>query len=236
MKKVSEIAPIQKTSSDNAAESPQNNPPEVSTDLINELFRLMLTHCGGSYREFKDDELRRKDLKKIWGERLCDSGLTTMEQIQVGVKHLISKNMPFIPNVNEFIVWCKTPKDWPSLEKLIENTNSYRKQKQDPAYIKWQYGKLFKFRPLVKHFYTKLDWFYLDRAGEMRIKNDHFAEVYQELIASGWKESDYEEPIAIESDFSKAERRRSKMTSREIKEEKEKSNKSRLEALKGLNL
>ena len=74
--------------------------------FVNELFKQLAGIFPGWRAAFPDEQIANQ-AKRQWLTGLVENGVTTPEQIEMGLKAARSADTPFIPSVGQFIEWTK---------------------------------------------------------------------------------------------------------------------------------
>lgn len=137
MKNVSTM--VRRTNANQVVSGLQSDPisipsRKISRDasmLVNKLFSELQAIFPTWRNTFPNEEVLNH-AKKTWVKGFVDAGITSINQIKLGVKHARASKSPFWPAVGEFIDWCKPlPEDFglPSREdafaEAIGNLGSY---------------------------------------------------------------------------------------------------------------
>jgi hypothetical protein len=96
-----------------------NNLDPHITDVVNKLFAFFYSICRGFEKQYQDP--KRLNLEKTqWIKAFMDTGINTLEKIQLGVKRCRLESPINTPTIGQFIQWCTPePQDvgLPTLEK-----------------------------------------------------------------------------------------------------------------------
>lgn len=246
MKNVSEITHNLTIQPEDSSNRERASAGEDFTATLNRLFSLISASCRWAYSKLKSDDVYRTTVKKLWGEALLEAGITTMQQMAGGVAKIKSKEIEDIPDVNDFIEWCSYPdrSDWPSLDKLIKQMDSYQRYKKDPNYYIQRYGKAFKFSEVVMEMNDfRVDWSIVNFTPLTRERDAIIDEAYSELKNSNWKLGDYNLRIEKQDEKTIKERARKEevkqldsRTKEELQRDKQKSKQAMSKALADLKI
>lgn len=84
----------------------QDTPAEQTAEIFNALFSALRAAFPASVHSFSDqsefDELRRQ-----WALAFRENGITTMEQVNAGLRIARRQERPFLPSPGQFIAWCR---------------------------------------------------------------------------------------------------------------------------------
>lgn len=84
----------------------QDTPAEQTAEIFNALFSALRAAFPASVHSFNDqsefDELRRQ-----WALAFRENGITTMEQVNAGLRAARRQEKPFLPSPGQFVAWCK---------------------------------------------------------------------------------------------------------------------------------
>ncbi|WP_236345698.1 replication protein P [Enterobacter cancerogenus] len=79
---------------------------EQTAEIFNALFSALRAAFPASVHSFNDqsefDELRRQ-----WALAFRENGITTMEQVNAGLRAARRQEKPFLPSPGQFVAWCK---------------------------------------------------------------------------------------------------------------------------------
>ncbi len=102
--------------------------------LFNELSKQLHATFPAMKSNFKDqrelDEFRRQ-----WVMAFSENGITTIDQINLGMKVARRQGTPFLPSPGQFITWCKQAQmqstGLPSVEEVLEEFHRYCRLRDD---------------------------------------------------------------------------------------------------------
>lgn len=84
----------------------KNQNAEHTAEIFNALFSALRAAFPASVHTFNDqdafDELRRQ-----WLMAFRENGITTMEQVNAGLRVARRQERPFLPSPGQFIAWCR---------------------------------------------------------------------------------------------------------------------------------
>ncbi|EPT0356784.1 replication protein P [unidentified bacterial endosymbiont] len=84
----------------------QDIPAEQTAEIFNALFSALRAAFPASVHTFSDqaeyDELRRQ-----WLLAFHENGITTMEQVNAGLRIARRQERPFLPSPGQFVAWCR---------------------------------------------------------------------------------------------------------------------------------
>lgn len=112
--------------------------PEIKDDnddahfayIFNELFKQLRAAFPASMATVREqgqiDELRRQ-----WTLAFRENGITTIEQINAGMRHARRQESPYIPSPGKFVSWCKDSKTvlGIGIEDVMAEFHRYAKEK-----------------------------------------------------------------------------------------------------------
>lgn len=79
---------------------------ENDAKVIGLLFKRLKSIFPAWRASFLDEESEH-EARKMWLSALNENGITTAEQIRIGLKKARKHNSPFWPSVGQFISWCE---------------------------------------------------------------------------------------------------------------------------------
>lgn len=89
-----------------SAEKPKQKVPEQAVQIFNELFRQLKAAFPALMATIKEqDELN--ELRRQWVMAFMENGITSMEQVNAGMKIARQQSTPFLPSPGQFVTWCK---------------------------------------------------------------------------------------------------------------------------------
>lgn len=83
--------------------------PDGAVAAVNQLFGQLRAIFPAWRQSFPDKDCYH-EAKRIWLETLVNAGITTVQQLQVGIEQAKKSEKPFFPSVGEFVTWCKADK------------------------------------------------------------------------------------------------------------------------------
>lgn len=154
---------------------------EHDAKFINELFRDILANKPGWRAAFagREPEQINEALKAIkiqWMKAFIEAGVSSQEQIAIGMKKLRADPKPFLPNAGQFIEWCKpNPEDYGLPDKHMAwneaATNSKVAQRRTH---KWSHPAVYKAASIV-------GWMEMSQASNQGPEKEEFAKAYQSV-------------------------------------------------------
>lgn len=126
--------------------------------------------------------------KKQWIKAFVENDINTMEQISAGFQIARKADTDFLPSCGKFISWCKPSPEtmgWPSAESCLRECVKFRNNQ------KLFTNKPIRCRPLIVELCKRVDWWLMNNVAtqqEQKKATAHFAEVYSELLKSGYVE------------------------------------------------
>lgn len=152
-----------------------NHRPELSraaTDLVNELFTsLKLAYPAWKQAFSTPEELAQT--KRSWVRTFVENGITSDDQIRLGMKRARADKSDFIPSAGKFVGWC-----FPTPEELglPSANNAYREaalNSHRPIAHAWSH-------PAVYQAGKETGWFFL-KSEPQRDTQAEFNKVYDDI-------------------------------------------------------
>lgn len=89
-----------------AAEKPKQKVPEQAIHIFNELFRQLKAAFPALMANIKtQDELN--ELRRQWVLAFAENGITSIDQVNAGMKLARQQETPFLPSPGQFVAWCR---------------------------------------------------------------------------------------------------------------------------------
>lgn len=87
---------------------PEMQTPKVeqTAEIFNSLFSALRAAFPASVSTFNDQEAFN-ELRRQWALAFRENGITTMEQVNVGLRVARRQERPFLPSPGQFIAWCR---------------------------------------------------------------------------------------------------------------------------------
>lgn len=77
--------------------------------IFNELFIQLQAAFPASMATIREQS-QLNEFRKQWMLAFLENGITTMDQVNAGMRHARKQDSPFIPSPGKFIAWCKDSK------------------------------------------------------------------------------------------------------------------------------
>ncbi|WP_304168279.1 replication protein P [Lonsdalea britannica] len=88
-----------------AAEKPKQQVPEQAIHIFNELFRQLKAAFPALMANIKtQDDLN--ELRRQWVLAFAENSITSIDQVNAGMKLARQQETPFLPSPGQFIAWC----------------------------------------------------------------------------------------------------------------------------------
>lgn len=87
-------------------EKPKQQVPEQAAQIFNELFRQLKAAFPALMTSIKDQN-DLNELRRQWVLAFIENGITSIEQVNAGMKIARQQATPFLPSPGQFIAWCK---------------------------------------------------------------------------------------------------------------------------------
>ncbi|HHX5192673.1 TPA: replication protein P [Yersinia enterocolitica] len=139
-----------------AADKPKQQVPEQAADIFNELFRQLKAAFPALMTSIKDQS-DLNELRRQWVLAFIENGITSIDQVNAGMKIARQQATPFLPSPGQFIAWCKQgatrAAGLPDADELYDMVMDYAKRRDmfssaeafpwpsNPAY--WMVTKLY---------------------------------------------------------------------------------------------
>ena len=89
-----------------AADKPKQQVPEQAAQIFNELFRQLKAAFPALMTSIKDQN-DLNELRRQWVLAFIENGITSIDQVNAGMKIARQQATPFLPSPGQFIAWCK---------------------------------------------------------------------------------------------------------------------------------
>lgn len=139
-----------------AADKPKQQVPEQAAQIFNELFRQLKAAFPALMTSIKDQS-DLNELRRQWVLAFIENGITSIDQVNAGMKIARQQATPFLPSPGQFIAWCKQgatrAAGLPDTDELYDMVMDYAKRRDmfssaeafpwpsNPAY--WMVTKLY---------------------------------------------------------------------------------------------
>ncbi|EKN3726488.1 DNA replication protein [Yersinia enterocolitica] len=139
-----------------AADKPKQQVPEQAAQIFNELFRQLKAAFPALITSIKDQS-DLNELRRQWVLAFIENGITSIDQVNAGMKIARQQATPFLPSPGQFIAWCKQgatrAAGLPDADELYDMVMDYAKRRDmfssaeafpwpsNPAY--WMVTKLY---------------------------------------------------------------------------------------------
>lgn len=171
---------------------------DFAKNIINKVFdQLSVIFPAWKYNWQSDDPSQPdkvlKAAKMEWTKAFNENSINTMEQIKHGFIAARRANSDFLPSCGKFISWCKPSPEslgYPPINEAMKQCIKHRANQSmfSPQNI--------YIRPMIIELCKRVDWWMINHADNAKSRkeaDDHFKEMYHELISS-----DYTEPKATD--------------------------------------
>ncbi|HFI1933484.1 TPA: replication protein P [Yersinia enterocolitica] len=139
-----------------AADKPKQQVPEQAAQIFNELFRQLKAAFPALMTSIKDQS-DLNELRRQWVLAFIENGITSIDQVNAGMKIARQQATPFLPSPGQFIAWCKQgatrAAGLPDADEIYDMVMDYAKRRDmfssaeafpwpsNPAY--WMVTKLY---------------------------------------------------------------------------------------------
>ncbi|MEQ9910962.1 replication protein P [Pectobacterium polaris] len=89
-----------------AADKPKQQVPEQAAQIFNELFRQLKATFPALMSSIKDQN-DLNELRRQWVLAFVENGITSIDQVNAGMKIARQQSTPFLPSPGQFIDWCR---------------------------------------------------------------------------------------------------------------------------------
>lgn len=126
-----------------AAEQPKQPVPEQAAQVFNELFRQLKGAFPALMAQIKtQDELN--ELRRQWVLAFAENGITTIAQVNAGMRIARQQETPFLPSPGQFVAWCRegeaSKHGLPDADQLYEMVMDYSARRglfDGPEHFPW---------------------------------------------------------------------------------------------------
>lgn len=127
-----------------AAEQPKQAVPEQAAQVFNELFRQLKGAFPALMAQIKtQDELN--ELRRQWVLAFAENGITTIAQVNAGMRIARQQETPFLPSPGQFVAWCREGEaskyGLPDADELYDMVMDYSARRglfDGPEHFPWQ--------------------------------------------------------------------------------------------------
>lgn len=81
-------------------------PAEQTAEIFNTLFSALRAAFPASVHSF-NDQSEFNELRRQWALAFRENGITTMEQVNAGLRVARRQESPFLPSPGKFVAWCR---------------------------------------------------------------------------------------------------------------------------------
>lgn len=98
--------------------------------IFNELFVQLRATFPASMQTIKDQG-QLDEFRSQWTMAFLENGITTMAQVEAGMRHARKQESPYIPSPGKFVAWCKDSKTvlGIGIEDVMAEFHRYAKEK-----------------------------------------------------------------------------------------------------------
>lgn len=79
---------------------------EQTAEIFNTLFSALRAAFPASLHSF-NDQAEFNELRRQWALAFHENGVTTMEQVNAGLRVARRQERPFLPSPGQFVAWCR---------------------------------------------------------------------------------------------------------------------------------
>ncbi|HDR2791797.1 MULTISPECIES: replication protein P [Enterobacter] len=79
---------------------------EQTAEIFNTLFSALRAAFPASLHSF-NDQAEFNELRRQWALAFRENGVTTMEQVNAGLRVARRQERPFLPSPGQFVAWCR---------------------------------------------------------------------------------------------------------------------------------
>ncbi|NIF35281.1 phage replication protein [Enterobacter sp. Tr-810] len=79
---------------------------EQTAEIFNTLFSALRAAFPASLHSF-NDQAEFNELRRQWALAFYENGVTTMEQVNAGLRVARRQERPFLPSPGQFVAWCR---------------------------------------------------------------------------------------------------------------------------------
>lgn len=113
-------------------EKPKQQVPEQAAQIFNELFRQLKAAFPALMTSIKDQN-DLNELRRQWVLAFVENGITSIDQVNAGMKIARQQATPFLPSPGQFIAWCKQgatrAAGLPDADELYDMVMDYAKRR-----------------------------------------------------------------------------------------------------------
>ncbi|CNI99795.1 DNA replication protein [Yersinia frederiksenii] len=113
-------------------EKPKQQVPEQAAQIFNELFRQLKAAFPALMTSIKDQN-DLNELRRQWVLAFVENGITSIDQVNAGMKIARQQATPFLPAPGQFIAWCKQgatrAAGLPDADELYDMVMDYAKRR-----------------------------------------------------------------------------------------------------------
>uniref|UniRef100_UPI000FFBAF33 replication protein P n=1 Tax=Yersinia sp. 2105 StPb PI TaxID=2507058 RepID=UPI000FFBAF33 len=106
--------------------------PEQAAQIFNELFRQLKAAFPALMTSIKDQN-DLNELRRQWVLAFIENGITSIDQVNAGMKIARQQATPFLPSPGQFIAWCKQgatrAAGLPDADELYDMVMDYAKRR-----------------------------------------------------------------------------------------------------------
>lgn len=112
------------------AQQQQDNGWKQAASLFNSIFEQLRATFPASATSFKSQS-DIDNFRQQWVKSFMENGITTMQQIDAGMRHARQQESPYMPSPGKFVSWCKdsTTVLGVSLEEAMDEFRRYNRDK-----------------------------------------------------------------------------------------------------------
>ncbi|HHH0242076.1 TPA: replication protein P [Yersinia enterocolitica] len=115
-----------------ADDKPKQQVPEQAAQIFNELFRQLKAAFPALMTSIKDQS-DLNELRRQWVLAFIENGITSIDQVNAGMKIARQQATPFLPSPGQFIAWCKQgatrAAGLPDADELYDMVMDYAKRR-----------------------------------------------------------------------------------------------------------
>lgn len=113
-------------------EKPKQQVPEQAAQIFNELFRQLKAAFPALMTSIKDQN-DLNELRRQWVLAFVENGITSIDQVNAGMRIARQQATPFLPSPGQFIAWCKQgatrAAGLPDADELYDMVMDYAKRR-----------------------------------------------------------------------------------------------------------
>ena len=125
-----------------------NGKKEQVARIFNELFVQLQAAFPASVSTIREQN-KLNEFRKQWMLAFLENGITTMEQVNAGMRHARASESPFWPSPGQFIKWCKDSKMvlGVTIDDVMAEFHRYSKEKSlypgGPERFPWRHPVMY---------------------------------------------------------------------------------------------